>query len=290
MNLHPEKDTYSQAGNWLMGTARRHPEALLLLAAGCALLMRSSGSSSSKASMQSRQAQSDFAQPSAYGRGQSSARQGLSRAVESAADYASDIKDQVSDTASGYAETVSEFAGEAGRRVSEQSERFARQAQSTMQSTMTRVLRDQPLVVAAVGLAAGAAVAAAFPATDVENRTLGGARDALTDAASKVGENVMQAASKAGERLKSAAQERGLTADGLKELAGEVADTFTEGVSGKSGERGGPPTVKDSPSLGSSAIGRDKSEFGNTQGRDKSEPGKPGMAPAYPGSSSRSDR
>ena len=129
---------------------------------------------------------------------------------------------------------------EAGRKVSEQSERFARQAQSTMQSTMARVLRDQPLVVAAVGLAAGAAVAAAFPATDVENRTLGGARDALTDAASKVGENVMQAASKAGERLKSAAQERGLTPDGLKELAGEVADTFADGVSGKSGERRSP--------------------------------------------------
>ena len=289
MNLHPEKDTYSQAGNWLMGTARRHPEALLLLAAGCALLMRSGGSSSSKAGSYSRQQQSDFAQPSPSGRGQSNARQGLSRAVESAADYASGIKDQVSDTASDYAETVSEFAGEARRKVSEQSERFARQAQSTMQSTMARVLREQPLVVAAVGLAAGAAVAAAFPATDVENRTLGGAREALTDAASKVGENVMQAASKAGERLKSAAQERGLTPDGLKELAGEVADTFADGVSGKSGERG-PPTVKDSPSLGASTIGRDKSESGNALGRDKNEPGRPGLAPAYPGSSGRSDR
>jgi hypothetical protein len=283
---HPEKDTYSQAGAWLMGTARRNPEALLLLAAGGVLLMRSSPS---KASTHSHQQQSDFAPPSPSYRGQSNARQGLSRAVESAADYASDIKDQVADTASDYAETVSEFAGEAHRKVSEQSERFARQAQSTMQSTMARVLREQPLVVAAVGLAAGAAVAAAFPATDVENRTLGGAREALTDAASKVGENVMQAASKAGERLKSAAQERGLTPDGLKELAGEVADTFADGVSGKSGERG-PPTVKDSPSLGSSAIGRDKSEPGSTLGRDKNEPGKPGPAPVYPGSSRRSDR
>jgi gas vesicle protein len=290
MNLHPEKDTYSQAGTWLMGTARRNPEALLLLAAGCVLLMRSAGSSASKAGSYSRQQQSDFAPPpSTSYRGQSNARQGLSRAVESAADYASDIKDQVADTASDYAETVSEFAGEARRKVSEQSERFARQAQSTIQSTMARVLREQPLVVAAVGLAAGAAVAAAFPTTDVENRILGGAREALTDAASKVGENVMQAAGKAGERLKSAAQEGGLTPDGLKKLAGEVADTFADGVSGKSGERG-PPTVKDSPSLGSSAIGRDKSEPGSTLGRDKNEPGKPGPAPAYPGSSRRSDR
>ena len=48
--------------------------------------------------------------------------------------------------------------------------------------------------------------------------------------------------------------------------------------------------MKDSPSLGSSAIGRDKSEPGSTLGRDKSEPGKPGLAPAYPGSSGRSDR
>jgi hypothetical protein len=281
MNLHPEKDTYAQAGDWLMGTARRNPEALLLLAAGCVLLMRGTGSSSSKAGSHGRQERSDFAPPSTSSRGESNARQGLSRAVEGAADYASDIKDQVSDTAGNYAEAVSEFAGEAGRKVSQQSERFARQAQSTMQSTMARVLREQPLVVAAVGLAAGAAVAAAFPATDVENRTLGGARDALTDAASKVGENVVQAASQARERLKSAAQERGLTPDGLKELAGEVADTFTEGVSGKSSERGNPPTVKDSPSLGSS---------GSSLGRDKSEPANSGLAPAYPGGPGRSNR
>jgi hypothetical protein len=43
MNRHPDSDTYSQAGEWLVGTARRNPEALLLLAAGCALLMRRGG-------------------------------------------------------------------------------------------------------------------------------------------------------------------------------------------------------------------------------------------------------
>ena len=30
----------SNAGSWLMDTARRNPEALLVVAAGCALLMR----------------------------------------------------------------------------------------------------------------------------------------------------------------------------------------------------------------------------------------------------------
>jgi hypothetical protein len=39
-------DVYRRAGNWLIGTAKRHPEALLVLAAGCALLMRGGGGSS----------------------------------------------------------------------------------------------------------------------------------------------------------------------------------------------------------------------------------------------------
>ena len=34
----------SHAGDWIMGAARRNPEALLLVAAGAVLLMRGSGS------------------------------------------------------------------------------------------------------------------------------------------------------------------------------------------------------------------------------------------------------
>jgi hypothetical protein len=69
------------------------------------------------------------------------------------------------------------------------------------------VLRDQPLAVAMAGLAAGAAVAAVFPSTGIEDRTFGGAREALTEAAGKAGERVVEAAGKAGERLKSAAED-----------------------------------------------------------------------------------
>jgi hypothetical protein len=49
----------------------------------------------------------------------------------------------------------------------------------------------------------------------------------------------MEAAGKAGERLKSATEERGLTSEGLKEVAGEVADTFKDAISGKSEDRSG---------------------------------------------------
>jgi hypothetical protein len=268
MSRYSETDTYSQAADWLMGTARRKPEALLLLAAGCCLLMRSGGNSSAKAASHSRYGEDSERyqsqpSPSDIGRASSNVREGLSRAADSATDYASQIKDRVSDTASSYAQSISEFADDTRRNVSERSARLKRQAQSTLQSGMDRVLRDQPLAVAMAGLAAGAAVAAVFPSTGIEDRTFGGAREALTEAAGKAGERVVEAAGKAGERLKSAAEERGLTSEGLKELAGEVTDTFTNAVSGKPEDQGGAPRAPQSPAA---ATGPSQS-FGTGQAK-----------------------
>jgi hypothetical protein len=253
MSRYSETDTYSQAGDWLMGRARRNPEALLLLAAGCCLLMRSGGNLSSRAASHSRPGEhSEGYQseprraPSDIGRDSSNVRES-SRGADSATNYASQIKDRVSDTASSYAESVSEFAEDTQRNVSERSARLKRQAQSTLQSGMNRVLRDQPLAVAMAGLAAGAAVAAVFPSTEIEDRTLGSAGEGLRQAAGKAAEKVKDAAGKARDRLKSAAEERGLTSEGLKEVAGEVADTFTSAVSGRSDEQGGASIVPQSP-------------------------------------------
>jgi hypothetical protein len=113
---------------------------------------------------------------------------------------------------------------------------------------MNRVLREQPLAVMMAGLAAGAAVAAVFPTTEIEERTLGGAGEGVRQAAGKAVERVKAAADKAGEHLKSAAEERGLTSEGLKELAGEVTETFTGAVSGKSEDRGGAARLPESSS------------------------------------------
>jgi hypothetical protein len=114
----------------------------------------------------------------------------------------------------------------------DQSGRIAQQAQSTVQSTVDRVMNQQPLVVALAGLAVGAAVAAAFPATEVEQRTLGPAGERLSEVAADAGRQLNQAASAAGERLKSAAEERGLSAEGLKEMASDVAGTFGDTLKG----------------------------------------------------------
>jgi hypothetical protein len=268
MSSYSDRATYSQASDWVLGAVRRNPEAVLLLAASCCLLMRS-GSSQSASHVSHRQedwgyepgssrASSDLRRGSASPReGLSSAAESASDAAKSASDYASQVKDRVSQTASSYADSVTEFADDARRTVSEHSTRLKRQAQSTLQSTMQRVLREQPLALAVAGLAAGAAVAAVLPSTDIEDRALGGTHEKLRDAAEKAGTRLMDAAGKAGERLKSSAEERGLTSEGLKDLAGEVeglkdlagevTDTFTSAVSGKPDDRGGASAGRESP-------------------------------------------
>ncbi len=127
MSRYSDRDTYSQAGDWLLGTARRNPEALLLFAAGCCLLMRGGASSSSRrASYGADETRSaSYRASSDFTRDPSTSREGL---ANRASDYASQIKDRVSDTASSYAESVSDFAEDARRNISERSEGLKRKS------------------------------------------------------------------------------------------------------------------------------------------------------------------
>jgi hypothetical protein len=229
MSRYPEADMYARTGDWLVDTMRRKPEALLLLAAGCALMMRTGRGSSSSGRGERGYSGDTYGDPSRTPGGRSSVSSvtgGLNQAAESAAEYVGDIKDRVADAASSYASTVADYADDARRNLSAGSERLRTQAHSTYQAA-SETLREQPLVIAAVGLAAGAAVAAFLPGTDVERRTLAPVGNALAEAAGKAGENLREAAGKAGEKLKEGAAERGLDPEGLKDLARDVADTFT---------------------------------------------------------------
>jgi hypothetical protein len=228
MSRYPQNDFSSPVGDWIMNTVRRNPEGLLVLAAGCALLMRGGNTNPRNFS-----SNSDRNYGEAAGRASSTRGSGVRESISEAADYISDVKDRVADTATSYAGSVSDYASQAGQNISDQTVRLMQQAQSTLQSGMDRMVREQPLTVAILGVAAGAAVAAAFPTTDVESQALGGARDALTDMANKIGDNVKGAAGAAGERLKSAAAERGLTQEGLREVARDVAETFSSSMTGK---------------------------------------------------------
>jgi hypothetical protein len=222
-NMVKRGDVYGRAGDWFIGTAKRHPEALLVLAAGCALLMRGGAGSFQGAPTQrsNESAGTDW-------------RWQVSRATEKTSEAASDLKDRVTDATS----SVSDYAGGVRRTISAQTSQIAGQAQSTLQAGFGHLLSEQPLALVVMGLAAGAAVATLLPATDVEERTLAPARDAIAGVTGKVGENLLEAASEAiAERA----------SEGVKELVHEVAEKFTDKVAGKTEISGALPRNISSP-------------------------------------------
>jgi hypothetical protein len=237
--------------DWLMSAITRNPEGLLLLAAGAALLLRTGGTTSrnDRSTQHTPHQRGGYRAQRAHGaqgggerpmqsregwgmpEGASRAAQSARDYAQSARDYASDMTSRVAESATSYASAVGDIATETGRTVYEQSGRYARQAQSSLSDTVSRVVQEQPLAVVAAGLAAGAAVAAAFPATDIERRTLGPAGERLTDYVGQTGEQLRSATTRAGERLMDAVEERGLSTENLKDAARDVAGAFGEGSS-----------------------------------------------------------
>jgi ElaB/YqjD/DUF883 family membrane-anchored ribosome-binding protein len=222
----------SGAGEWMMGAVTRNPEGLLLLAAGIALLMRSGRSQSAR-----RNYTEAFTKSRGGGRQEPGTREysatdvgeRVGEAARRAGEYVSEATDKVSETARSYASSAAEYADEATQAAMERSSRMADQARETADY----VVREQPWAVALAGLLAGAAVAAAFPATRVERRTLGEVGERLRSAAEAMGEQVMEAGTRAGERLSEVAEERGLTSEGLKEAARDVGETFSSALGGE---------------------------------------------------------
>jgi hypothetical protein len=218
------------AGGWILNTIKQNPEGILLLAAGAVLMMRNSTSPSEAP------ASGSVASAGALHTGNTSSSP-ISSAATTVKEAASDIAAQTRETVTSYASSASEYAGQARRAVGEGTERAVQQTRSAFQGAINRVVQDQPLAVALAGLAAGAAVAAVFPATDLERQALGPIGERASDAAEQVGAQLKQATVKAGQKLKSAAEDRGLNAEGLKEVASEVASTFSSTMSGQPGRR-----------------------------------------------------
>ena len=207
----------TQTGDWLLDTVQRKPEAVLLIAAGCALLMRSGRPVVDTRSVR------ESGLPSLSQNRAGTAEHGS--VTESAKAYASKAADTVSEYSDTARQTVSDYAEGATRGISDSSDWLRTKAETTY-NTASEALRDQPVLVAALGLAAGAALAAFFPTTEVERR----AGAALAEKASEVGDQVLAAAEKAGERardtVRDAVTERVL-APAVKEVVGEVVGIAT---------------------------------------------------------------
>ena len=242
----------TSGSDWIISAFKQNPEGLLLLAAGAVLLMRKAipTATGEKAIPTA----TEEAVRVAEGNG------GLARAAANVKQSASEFVNETMETASAYASSAADYAGQAGRAVGEQSERVMKQARSTWQSSIGRVVQEQPLTVAIAGLAAGAAVAALFPSTDVERKTLGPIGDQVSDVAGRVGDQLKEATARAGETLKTAAEERGLTKEGLKEVATEAAEAFSNTMGGRPS---GAPKAKSDRSSNDASNGK-PGDFGSS--------------------------
>jgi hypothetical protein len=233
-NRSPQRSYTPSLSERLAGAARAQPAGLLLLLAGTSLLLSGMRPPNREATRRARTAVRKIAQGD------------FSPVKDSAGDMASGVRDQVgnlgnkaSELARSTTESVSGFADDAQRAVRETSQQFADTAYSSAQSGVSFVLEDQPLLLAAIGLAAGATLGAIIPATPQENRLMGDARDKVAelagDAAKQKLDEFGNAASEATERLKSAVKERaGLATEDLGELAKDVVEPLTKVASGSS--------------------------------------------------------
>ena len=255
MNNYSNTPSFGSA-DWLISTVKKNPEGLLLLAAGCALLLRSGKASAQGSKYVSGQYQRYPGSQAGYDQAgyddddqDWKMRKGMSRVADTARGYASNVGRTLSDTAEDVGKRLNDTAENVGKTLSETTDRYvsaagdyAEDARRTIvdqsgrmveqaQSTVERIVREQPLAVAIAGLATGAAVAAAFPATRFEREMLGPAGEQLSEAVSSAGERLSDAASAAGERLMTAAEQKGLNKEGLKEVARDVAGSFEKSFS-----------------------------------------------------------
>jgi hypothetical protein len=140
------------------------------------------------------------------------------------------------------ATAVGDAVSETGRLASDAAERAAYVRDETgalfqdLAQSATKLAREQPLLVAAAGLAVGAMVAALLPRTETEDAYLGEASDAVKGAVGDVAgeqyERAKSVASNVVEEVKTAAEREGLTpeaaADAVRDLGDRVKTVVGE--------------------------------------------------------------
>jgi hypothetical protein len=135
---------------------------------------------------------------------------GVETVVERTTETVDALRDRMTDAADG----VKAAAAGTLDTAKSQAEEFVQHARQTVSTTWDQ----NPLVVAGIGLAIGAVLAAAFPTTKAENAVFGDANDALQR---KAGEAVAKGVDAAQGLVDGAAREarqQGLSVDGLNEL------------------------------------------------------------------------
>jgi hypothetical protein len=90
--------------------------------------------------------------------------------------------------------------------------------------SLSDLFKSQPLAIGAVGIAIGAAIAAAFPTTETEAEYLGESSEFVRQKASETAGEQAERATEIGKKVVDEARQQGLTTEGLKSAATELSD------------------------------------------------------------------
>ena len=175
-----------------VGQVKENPMPLAVMGLGLAWLMSGAGKSRGSAG-------DGYAEPRSFaiGGGDASAASGLSDKVHAVGDKVSDKVHAVGDKASGMiagakdklSSAASKVGGTATSAVGKMGD-YGKQAQRSF----GRMLESEPLLIGAAGLLVGAAVGAALPRTDLEDRTVGPMRDKLLEKGKDLAQDGLQQA------------------------------------------------------------------------------------------------
>ncbi|HYG27318.1 MAG TPA: DUF3618 domain-containing protein [Caulobacteraceae bacterium] len=152
-----------------------------------------------------------------------SGRERVGQALSSARGAVSSTASTAAERARMAASTAAERTRTAASATRERAVHYGHRAEETFTDTLER----EPLIIGALGIAVGAAVAAALPSTPIENRYVGPLRDkALDEGKNRARQGVDQAkqvASAAARSLKEEADREGLTdVNGLVDKAERI--------------------------------------------------------------------
>jgi ElaB/YqjD/DUF883 family membrane-anchored ribosome-binding protein len=156
-------------------------------------------------------------------------------ATETVSERAGELREQARDRAGDLAERAEELGSGARERARDLGHRAQEQTRRA-RGGVERLMKDNPLAVAAgiaaIGLAAGLLV----PETERERRTLGPVRDDLAERAQTTASRIKDAAVEAGQEVKDAVQEEiKFRAPELKSTLGDAAQTVTQQVKESAG-------------------------------------------------------
>lgn len=148
------------------------------------------------------------------------ARHRLDDMAEDTLDFADDARDRLSH----FATDAMERAGHLGD--------YARAGAGRLQHEVVRAADERPMLLGAIGLGIGAAIALCLPATRLESRLVGARRDELLDELREAGRERLHGAAEAvrhaGEAAEAQAEKEGLSRRGVRETldkAQRVAET-----------------------------------------------------------------